>query len=67
MTRDVKNLAPNTRDIVTANSERRKSLFTDVGRIQTPTFTIGGWNDLFTNSESRMLSGLTQLRTRRRS
>lgn len=61
VTRDVKNLAPNTRDIVTANSERRKSLFTDVGRIQTPTFTIGGWNDLFTNSESRMLSGLTQL------
>ena len=60
-TRDVKNFAPKTRDMMMAASERRKSLFTDVQRVQTPTFAIGGWNDLFTNSESRLLRGLSQL------
>ncbi|ALG85088.1 CocE/NonD family hydrolase [Gordonia phthalatica] len=60
-TRNVKDFAPKTRDMMTANSARRKSLFTDVNRVQTPTFAIGGWNDLFTNSESRLLSGLSQL------
>ena len=47
--------------MLTEGTDRRKSLFTDVGRITTPTFSIGGWNDLFTNSEARMLSGLKQL------
>lgn len=50
-----------TRKLLTEGTDRRKSLFTDVGRITTPTFSIGGWNDLFTNSEARMLSGLRQL------
>lgn len=50
-----------TRKLLTEGTDRRKSLFTDVGRITTPTFSIGGWNDLFTNSEARMLSGLKQL------
>ncbi|EGD55944.1 CocE/NonD family hydrolase [Gordonia neofelifaecis] len=61
VTKDTKDLSPRTRDLVTAGTSRRDSLYTDVGRIQTPTFTIGGWNDLFTNSESRMLTGLKQL------
>ncbi|GAA4679503.1 CocE/NonD family hydrolase [Gordonia humi] len=50
-----------TRDLVTAGSERRRTLSTDLSKISTPTFGIGGWNDLFTNSESRLLTGLTQL------
>ncbi|MCF8589210.1 CocE/NonD family hydrolase [Gordonia liuliyuniae] len=50
-----------TRQLVTADSNRRRSLFTDVSKVTTPTFAIGGWNDLFTNSESRLLTGLSQL------
>ncbi|MBM7367191.1 CocE/NonD family hydrolase [Gordonia hydrophobica] len=61
VTRDVRTLSPKTRSIVEAGSARRASFDTDLSRVQTPTFTIGGWNDLFTNSESRMLSSLSQL------
>ncbi|MFC0313728.1 CocE/NonD family hydrolase [Gordonia phosphorivorans] len=50
-----------TRDLLSGDSNRRASLYTDLGKITTPTFTIGGWNDLFTNSEARTLSGLTRL------
>lgn len=50
-----------TRELLTANSDRRTALFTDVGKITAPTFAIGGWNDLFTNSEARLLTGLKQL------
>lgn len=49
------------RALLTEGTDRRKALYTDLGKITTPTFTIGGWNDLFTNSEARMLTGLKQL------
>ncbi|AUH68825.1 MULTISPECIES: CocE/NonD family hydrolase [Gordonia] len=61
VTRDVNGFSPQTRSMMTAGTARRDSLYTDVGAITTPSFTIGGWNDLFTNSESRMLRGLSQL------
>ncbi|MGO3328456.1 CocE/NonD family hydrolase [Gordonia sp. (in: high G+C Gram-positive bacteria)] len=54
-------LRGDTRQLVIAGSDRRTSLYTDTSSITTPTFGIGGWNDLFTNSESRLLKGLTQL------
>lgn len=60
-TRTPHNLKGTTRELVTARSERRRSLATDMSKITTPTFAIGGWNDLFTNSESRTLKGLSQL------
>ncbi|MGB6041404.1 MAG: CocE/NonD family hydrolase [Gordonia sp. (in: high G+C Gram-positive bacteria)] len=60
-TRDVRDIRGTTRALITDDSARRKSLFTDVSKVTTPTFAIGGWNDLFTNSESRLLSGLKQL------
>ena len=50
-----------TRELVEAGSERRRTFHTETSRITTPTFAIGGWNDLFTFSESRLLSGLTGL------
>jgi len=50
-----------TRQLLMEGTGRRASLTTDVGRITTPTFAVGGWNDLFTNSEARLLTNLTQL------
>lgn len=49
------------RALLTEGTDRRTALRTEVGRITTPTFAIGGWNDLFTNSEARLLTGLKQL------
>ncbi|MFZ2511859.1 MAG: CocE/NonD family hydrolase, partial [Gordonia sp. (in: high G+C Gram-positive bacteria)] len=49
------------RDLLTASSDQRSALATNVGNITTPTFAVGGWNDLFTNSEARLLTGLKQL------
>ncbi|GEE03259.1 putative peptidase [Gordonia spumicola] len=60
-TRTPKGLHGTTKALVTAGSERRKSLYTDLSKVQTPTFAIGGWNDLFTFSESRLLTNLTSL------
>ncbi|MFT4127770.1 MAG: CocE/NonD family hydrolase [Gordonia sp. (in: high G+C Gram-positive bacteria)] len=60
-TRDVSQFHGNTRAMLDANSQRRRSLYTDIGRITTPTFAVGGWNDLLTYSQSRLLTGLTQL------
>ncbi|MFT3715386.1 MAG: CocE/NonD family hydrolase [Gordonia sp. (in: high G+C Gram-positive bacteria)] len=60
-TRDVKDYHGKTKTVLDSNSERRKMWYTDVGKITTPTFAIGGWNDLFTNTESRLLTNLTQL------
>jgi putative CocE/NonD family hydrolase len=51
----------NTRRLLTDGSDYRRALSTDLSRITTPTFAIGGWNDLFTNSEARLLSNLTAL------
>lgn len=50
-----------TRALLTEGTDRRTALNTDVGAITTPTFAIGGWNDLFTNSEARLLTNLKQL------
>ena len=50
-----------TRALLSADSNRRASLNTDLSTVTTPTFAIGGWNDLFTNSEARLLSGLSKL------
>ncbi|MFT3662106.1 MAG: CocE/NonD family hydrolase [Gordonia sp. (in: high G+C Gram-positive bacteria)] len=50
-----------TRELLNDGTRRRTALHTDVGKVTTPTFAIGGWNDLFTNSQARLLSGLTQL------
>ncbi|WP_132993256.1 CocE/NonD family hydrolase [Gordonia zhaorongruii] len=60
-TRTPKDLHGTTRDLVVDGSARRTSLHTDTSKITTPTFAIGGWNDLFTFSESRLLKGLTKL------
>lgn len=58
VTRDQNDFQPGTRSLLDANSDRRATLATDVGAIRTPTFAIGGWNDLFTNSEARLLEQL---------
>ena len=49
------------RTLVQADSERRASFYTDGGKITSPTFVVGGWNDLFANSEARTLSNLSSL------
>ncbi|WP_051198690.1 CocE/NonD family hydrolase [Gordonia shandongensis] len=60
-TRDVKDVHGTTRQMLIDSSRRRQSMYTDLSKVTTPTFTIGGWNDLFTFSEARMLSKLTSL------
>lgn len=50
-----------TRELLTEGSKRRVAMKTDMGKVTTPTFAIGGWNDLFTNTEARLLTDLTQL------
>ncbi len=57
-TRDVRDYRGETRSLLDADSERRRTMETDVARIEVPTFTIGAFNDLFTNSEWRMLQRL---------
>ncbi|ADG96660.1 hydrolase CocE/NonD family protein [Segniliparus rotundus DSM 44985] len=48
---DVANFADET-------SPWRKDLITDVSKVDVPTFVVGGWHDLFVNSEVRLLNEL---------
>lgn len=58
LTPSIDKLKPETRALVEDGSERRRTLETAVEKITVPTFTVGAWNDLFTNTQWRMLSRL---------
>lgn len=46
---------PETRKMLETNSERRRTFETDITKITVPTFAVGGWNDIFANTEWRLL------------
>ncbi|WOC11892.1 Cocaine esterase [Gordonia sp. MP11Mi] len=54
-------LSPEARQLVTYRSKYRESLTTDMPKVDVPTFSIGGWQDLFTNAEADMLNQLSSL------
>ncbi|TWS26801.1 CocE/NonD family hydrolase [Tsukamurella conjunctivitidis] len=57
----VEGLTPTTKQLIDKDSPLRAAFRTPLDRITTPTFTLGGWNDLFTNTEWRMPKDLSAL------
>lgn len=58
----VEALDPKTKELVAKDSPLRAAYKTPLDKVTTPTFALGGWHDLFTNTEWRLpqqLSGLT--------
>ncbi|TWS17700.1 CocE/NonD family hydrolase [Tsukamurella asaccharolytica] len=57
----VEQLDPKTKELIDKDSPLRAAYRTPLGRITTPTFALGGWHDLFTNTEWRLPSDLSSL------
>lgn len=57
----VESLDPKTKELVDKNSPLRAAYRTPLDKITTPTFALGGWHDLFTNTEWRLPGALTGL------
>ncbi|MCS3781475.1 CocE/NonD family hydrolase [Tsukamurella ocularis] len=57
----VEQLDPKTKDLVDKNSPLRAAYRTPLDKITTPTFALGGWHDLFTNTEWRLPTELSSL------
>ena len=60
-TQRVEDLSPKTKELIQADSEQRTAFLTATAKVTTPTMVIGGWNDIFTNSEWRSLDQLSSL------
>ncbi|MBS4099932.1 CocE/NonD family hydrolase [Tsukamurella paurometabola] len=59
----VEGLTPTTKQLIDKNSTLRAAYRTPLDKITTPTFALGGWNDLFTNTEWRLPKDLSALPT----
>lgn len=57
----VEQLDPKTKELVDKNSPLRAAYRTPLDKITTPTFALGGWHDLFTNTEWRLPTELSSL------
>ncbi|MFD9826027.1 CocE/NonD family hydrolase [Tsukamurella tyrosinosolvens] len=57
----VEQLDPKTKELVAKDSPLRAAYRTPLAKITTPTFALGGWHDLFTNTEWRLPSELSSL------
>ncbi|WP_435595070.1 CocE/NonD family hydrolase [Tsukamurella tyrosinosolvens] len=57
----VEQLDPKTKELVAKDSPLRAAYRTPLEKITTPTFALGGWHDLFTNTEWRLPSELSSL------
>jgi predicted acyl esterase len=55
---DTHRLPMDMADFADRESPWRKDLITDVSKVDVPTFVVGGWHDLFQNSEVRLLNEL---------
>ncbi|KXP06484.1 CocE/NonD family hydrolase [Tsukamurella pseudospumae] len=51
------------KQLVDKNSPLRAAYRTPLGKITTPTFAVGAWNDIFTNTEWRLPNDLSALPT----
>ncbi|WP_336669652.1 CocE/NonD family hydrolase [Tsukamurella sp. USMM236] len=59
----VEGLTPTTKQLIDKNSPLRAAYRTALDKITTPTFALGAWNDLFTNTEWRLPKDLSALPT----
>ncbi|MCM6774857.1 CocE/NonD family hydrolase [Nocardia sp. CDC159] len=50
----MEDLDPRVRNLLSEFSAERRAWLGDPSRVQTPTFVVGGWHDLFTYSESKI-------------
>lgn len=57
----VDGLTPKTKQLIDKDSPLRAAYRTPLDKITTPTFALGGWNDLFTNTEWRLPKDLSAL------
>lgn len=57
----VEGLTPLTKQLIDKNSPLRAAYRTPLDKITTPTFALGGWHDLFTNTEWRLPKALSAL------
>ncbi|MGL6235927.1 MAG: CocE/NonD family hydrolase [Segniliparus sp.] len=55
---DLKRLPLDLVDFVDRDSPWRKDLVTDVSKVDVPTLVVGGWHDLFSNTEPRIFNEL---------
>lgn len=61
LTRNLHTYRGTTADLLDADSDRRRAYRTDTSKVTTPTFAVAGWNDVFTNSQTRLLQNLPKL------
>ncbi|GAB3130899.1 CocE/NonD family hydrolase [Tsukamurella serpentis] len=54
-------LTPATKELITKDSPIRAAYRTPLEKVTTPTFALGGWHDLFTNTEWRLPKALSAL------
>ncbi|CAM3404018.1 CocE/NonD family hydrolase [Tsukamurella hominis] len=59
----VEGLTPTTKQLIDKNSPLRAAYRTPLDKVTTPTFALGAWNDLFTNTEWRLPKDLSALPT----
>ncbi|ADG76990.1 Peptidase S15 OS=Tsukamurella paurometabola (strain ATCC 8368 / DSM / CCUG 35730 / CIP 100753/ JCM 10117 / KCTC 9821 / NBRC 16120 / NCIMB 702349 / NCTC 13040) OX=521096 GN=Tpau_0347 PE=4 SV=1 [Tsukamurella paurometabola] len=59
----VEGLTPTTKELINKDSTLRAAFQTPLDKVTTPTFALGGWNDLFTNTEWRLPTALSALST----
>ncbi|BDD80570.1 putative peptidase [Tsukamurella pulmonis] len=57
----VEQLDPKTKELIDKNSPLRQAYRTPLDKVTTPTFALGGWHDLFTNTEWRLPTELSSL------
>jgi len=53
---DLKNIPPDVKKVIDPAGPFRKGIAGHLDRIKIPTFVVGGWQDLFVNSQSEVLS-----------
>ncbi len=58
---DPAQMSPLTQQLLTDSSALRQSYESPLANITAPTMAVGGWNDLFTNTEWRTLEAMTSL------
>ncbi|MGC5246475.1 CocE/NonD family hydrolase [Gordonia sp. DT219] len=57
-TASVHDIPPDVRDVIDPNHPFRQGILGHPDRIGVPTFLIGGWHDLFTNSEPDVIAAI---------
>ncbi|NUS44674.1 MAG: CocE/NonD family hydrolase, partial [Mycobacteriaceae bacterium] len=54
----ISDLSPHTQELLSRSSPMRTDLMGNPAKVRVPTFVVGGWHDLFTNSESKIYTAM---------